>query len=62
MLRPFKFQILPVALEVDGDKIIGERTVFADGKPNEAITIYGVENLVAWAEAFEESLAAAVER
>jgi hypothetical protein len=53
--KPFKFTITAVALQVDGDQILGE----VEANP---VTLYGVEALVEWAQAFEDNLATATIR
>jgi hypothetical protein len=48
--KPFKFVVTAVVLKVEDDQILGE----IEANP---ITLYGVEALVEWAQAFEENLA-----
>jgi hypothetical protein len=51
--RPFKFVVTAVCLKVDdNDQILGE----VEANP---VSLYGVEALVEWAQAFEENLATA---
>jgi hypothetical protein len=52
--KPFKFVVTAVALKVDGE-------VFTEVEAN-PVTIYGIQALVEWAQAFEENLAAATVR
>jgi hypothetical protein len=53
--KPFKFTVTAVCLHVDGDQILGE----IEANP---VTLYGVDALVDWAQAFEENLATATIR
>jgi hypothetical protein len=50
--KPFKFVVTAVALNMDGDQILGE----IEANP---VTLYGVDALVEWARAFEENLVTA---
>jgi hypothetical protein len=51
--KPFKFVVTAVVLKVeDDDQILGE----VESNP---VTLYGVDALVEWAQAFEENLATA---
>jgi hypothetical protein len=51
--KPFKFTVTAIALSVDDDdRILGE----IEANP---VTLYGVDALVEWAQAFEENLATA---
>lgn len=52
-LKPFKFVVQAVVLEVDGTGgVVGER-------PGEVLTIYGTKQLEEWARGFEAKLAEA---
>jgi hypothetical protein len=50
--RPFKFVVTAIVLRVDDDQILGE----VEANP---VTLYGIEALIEWAQAFEENLATA---
>lgn len=49
-LRPYKFQVVAVVQEIGEDgQVVGEQTVSAGGQP---FTLFGVEALREWADAF----------
>jgi hypothetical protein len=52
--KPFKFVVTAWVLKVDGDR-------FEDIEAN-PVTLYGVDELVEWAKAFEDNLATATIR
>lgn len=53
-LRPYKFIVQAVVQQVDGETVVGESAA-------EPVTLFGADALVAWAEGFDEQLAAAIE-
>lgn len=53
MHRPYKFMVVPVIQEVDDDG-----NVVQELSPEQPITVFGVENLVRFAETFEQDLVA----
>lgn len=59
MLRPYKFQIVATAQEIDdnGD-VVGEATITKQGEP---FTVFGCDGLAKFAADFPDRLAEAVE-
>lgn len=54
ILRPYKFQVVPVCQKLEDGKVVGEQIIAAGDQP---VTVFGVDGLREFAEGFEAKLA-----